>query len=1101
MPTISPPDIAYDTSENSYRPSWSEQRGYINSEHEQIFEATKHIPGFQDPADSEKLYEVAYHCGAIMLEIGVFGGRSAVVQLRGALAAHRERGGSPPQYYGLDTDPLAIRRTTKSLQSASLLEPAMLYHGSLVHFHRDIPIVPTMVFVDGDHTYESVWSDLRILSTFLGPHTPVFCHDYVGLTGVRRAVDEWIQRGAFEPMGLFAGSMLLRSSARTCRGRADTLSPKTFDHARRALLTRYLSAGETLAKGLRHCPVADLTRALRLELLAGASKHLLSGRGHWPWVNPDPTPLPEAMPDGSPWPRISIVTPTFNQGRYIEQTILSVANQDYPDVEHIVVDGGSTDETPAVLDRYANHFAHVVSEPDQGQSDAINKGFSRATGEILTWINSDDMLAPGALAAAAMAITGSDGRRAADGSTGADFVTGICRVFDRAWPDGKIVQQSLTSIPQGPMPLTELLDIERCWLAGRFWWQPDCLFTRDLWERAGAQVRLDWYYSMDYELWLRMAEAGARVRVIGRPICLYRAHEQQKTAETDGGGYRGELPKVAREFCKKRSLELPRGRAPTRRSLRIAVFSDIGFRFGAGIAHRRLAAGFAAAGHEVFPFAAANADDGQAANVTTSEVVGAIASCEPDLVLVGNLHGAQLDPIQATDMLGAIAERFETAFVLHDLWLLTGRCAYPGGCDRFDRGCDESCTCPGAYPALEPDRVERAWNAKRRVLALSDRLTLLANSRWTLDRARHALRLMDRPPAMDWITYGLDTGVFRPRDRAACRESLGLPDDRFIVMTSASSLADERKGLAILRDALALLDLPDLLVVSPGWLPARDQPPIPGMRAMGYIDDDKALAMLYAAADIFVGPSVREAFGQVFVESAACATPCIGFRVGGVPEAVWHGVGGLIADEITPESLADCIAQLHRDPALRRDLGAWGRIRAQSDFSLHAAHHRMHEALTATGVAERIGLHCKIDFSAPTSVPRPTPINPADPAYRVVSGLDPWESAVPQRSLGRFRWALGPTCVVEFPCPHEGSATLVIACRNDHTGQRLRIVVGGREACDLPVPVCADRDHMIRADVRVQRGLNRVELHHWKWTDDPGRPLANRIISINLIPR
>ncbi|MCH9058516.1 MAG: glycosyltransferase [Planctomycetes bacterium] len=652
MPTISPPDIAYDTSENSYRPSWSEQPGYINSEHEQIFEATKHIPGFQDPADSEKLYEVAYHCGAIMLEIGVFGGRSAVVQLRGALAAHKERGGSPPQYYGLDTDPLAIRRTTKSLQSASLLEPAMLYHGSLVHFHRDIPIVPTMVFVDGDHAYESVWSDLRILSTFLGPHTPVFCHDYVDLTGVRRAVDEWIQRGAFEPMGLFAGSMLLRSSARVCRDRAGTLSPQTFDHARRALLTRYLSADSSTAKGLRHRPVADLTRAVRRELLAGASKRLLSGRGNWPWVNPDPTPLPDAMPDGSPWPRISIVTPSFNQGRYIEQTILSIANQDYPDVEHIVIDGGSTDETPAVLDRYANHLAHVISEPDQGQSDAINKGFSRATGEIFTWINSDDMLAPGALAAAAMAITGSDGRRAADGSTGADFVTGICRVFDQAWPDGKLVQQSLTSIPQGPMPLHELLDIERCWLAGRFWWQPDCLFTRDLWERAGGHVRLDWYYSMDYELWLRMAEARARVRVIGRPICLYRAHEAQKTAEDEGGGFRGELPKAAQEFCDTRNLTRPMRSARSNQPLRVAFLSDIGFQFGAGIAHRRIAAGFAHAGHDVFPFALARSNN-DAIEFDTGDVVGSIAACEPDLVLVGNLHGAGIDPVRAMDLLGA----------------------------------------------------------------------------------------------------------------------------------------------------------------------------------------------------------------------------------------------------------------------------------------------------------------------------------------------------------------------------------------------------------------------------------------------------------------
>ena len=111
LPTISPPDIAYDTSENSYRPSWSEQRGYINSEHERIFEATKHIPGFQDLADSEKLYEVAYHCGAIILDLGVFGVRSPVVQLRGALAAPKDGRGEPPPHSVLGTAPTAHRPT------------------------------------------------------------------------------------------------------------------------------------------------------------------------------------------------------------------------------------------------------------------------------------------------------------------------------------------------------------------------------------------------------------------------------------------------------------------------------------------------------------------------------------------------------------------------------------------------------------------------------------------------------------------------------------------------------------------------------------------------------------------------------------------------------------------------------------------------------------------------------------------------------------------------------------------------------------------------------------------------------------------------------
>src|SRR3981189_3324377 len=89
---------------------------------------------------------------------------------------------------------------------------------------------------------------------------------------------------------------------------------------------------------------------------------------------PEP-PLPAAMPDGRPWPRISIVTPSLNQGRFIEETILSVLHQDYPAVEHIVMDGGSTDETQDILARYRARLAHAASEKDKGQSEAINKGF------------------------------------------------------------------------------------------------------------------------------------------------------------------------------------------------------------------------------------------------------------------------------------------------------------------------------------------------------------------------------------------------------------------------------------------------------------------------------------------------------------------------------------------------------------------------------------------------------------------------------------------------------------------------------------------------------------------------------------------------------
>lgn len=108
---------------------------------------------------------------------------------------------------------------------------------------------------------------------------------------------------------------------------------------------------------------------------------------------------------GSPWPKISIVTPSYNQGRFIERTIRSVLGQGYPNLEYVIIDGGSTDDSVQIIRKYENHLTYWVSESDRGQSHAINKGLTHCTGEIFNWLNSDDFLAPGALATVAAAWT------------------------------------------------------------------------------------------------------------------------------------------------------------------------------------------------------------------------------------------------------------------------------------------------------------------------------------------------------------------------------------------------------------------------------------------------------------------------------------------------------------------------------------------------------------------------------------------------------------------------------------------------------------------------------------------------------------------------
>lgn len=127
------------------------------------------------------------------------------------------------------------------------------------------------------------------------------------------------------------------------------------------------------------------------------------GKTGWPWTKQS-EPLPDKTPCGSDWPKISIVTPSYNQSQFIEETIRSVLLQGYPNIEYIIIDGGSTDNTIEVIKKYQQYIAYWVSEPDNGQSHALNKGFIRATGSLIGWQNSDDFYYPMAFQYAAKAL-------------------------------------------------------------------------------------------------------------------------------------------------------------------------------------------------------------------------------------------------------------------------------------------------------------------------------------------------------------------------------------------------------------------------------------------------------------------------------------------------------------------------------------------------------------------------------------------------------------------------------------------------------------------------------------------------------------------------
>lgn len=632
--------------------------------------------------------------------------------------------------------------------------------------------------------------------------------------------------------------------------------------------------------------------------------------------------LPDRLFFGQAWPRISIVTPSLNQGKFIAETIESVIAQQYPNLEFIIVDGGSTDETLTIIEKYKDFVDIIISEPDRGQSDAINKGFARATGEIFTWLNSDDCLAPGALAAVAVAFA----------SHTADLVCGICEVLK----DGELLNRHLTSCADGPLPLEELLDLEGAWAGGQFFYQPEVFFKREIWIKAGEHVREDCYYSMDYELWCRFALVDANIHVVGRPLVRFRMHSEQKTAIA--ARYQSELKLVRDEFLKQHSLTPVTGNRPPvdfSRRLRIAMINDLGREYGAGIAHGRTTDCFRMAGHETLELDLQSTKT-FSGDVSVSILIEQVKKFKPNLVVFGNLHGALKSPVEIVQELST---SFDTITVVHDFWMFTGRCAYTESCDKFLTGCDESCPTSDQYPTLQLNLINDAWNDKRKLWSRSNAPVIASCSAWADTQARKMTANIGKvPPRHGRVRLGAPAEVFAPLDKNKARGEFQIEPGEFVIVFSVSSFSDERKGGRYLREALSEIKVPNVTLILLGYQGVTIDFTEARVISLGYVTDVSQIVLALNAADVYVGPSLSETFGQVFIEAALCGLPSIGFRGSGVEDAIADGITGYLVPRST-SALSQAILKLYYDRKLCADLGLWARLYAQNEFSIESMYH------------------------------------------------------------------------------------------------------------------------------------------------------------------
>jgi len=208
-------------------------------------------------------------------------------------------------------------------------------------------------------------------------------------------------------------------------------------------------------------------------------------------------------------PLVSIITPSYNQAPYLEETINSVLNQTNPHIEYILIDGGSSDRSVELIKKYSKRISYWVSEKDRGQTDAINKGFALARGEILAWINSDDTLLPHAVEEAVQFLQDHP-------------------EIGLVYGDANFIDENSRIIGQFPAAQTDLKRLRRGYVHIP---QQASFFRKSLWDQVGP-LDPDFFFAMDYDLWVRIA-SNSEIKYIQRTWANFRLHSDAKTITAD----------------------------------------------------------------------------------------------------------------------------------------------------------------------------------------------------------------------------------------------------------------------------------------------------------------------------------------------------------------------------------------------------------------------------------------------------------------------------------------------------------------------------------------------------------------------------------------
>lgn len=312
---------------------------------------------------------------------------------------------------------------------------------------------------------------------------------------------------------------------------------------------------------------------------------------------------------------------------------------------------------------------------------------------------------------------------------------------------------------------------------------------------------------------------------------------------------------------------------------------------------------------------------------TPDQILPEVRRFSPDII---NLHWICKGYVQ----IESIAKLGKPiVWTLHDMWPFTGGCHYSEECDRYTQSCS---SCPQLNGQSFPDVARWVWNRKKRAWK-SLNLTVVAPSRWLTECAQSSSLFRDIQ--IKTISYGLDLQTYKPIERDLARQLLNLPTDKSLILFGATVLSDYRKGWHLLKAALEKLNYSELkeqieFVVFGSYGSNNDVVLGISTHYLGRLSDEVTLALAYSAADVFIAPSIQDNLPNTVMEALACGTPCVAFKVGGMPDMIEEFRNGYLATPFDVEDLLQGIIWVLKDQERHQKLRHFARGKAEKSFAL-----------------------------------------------------------------------------------------------------------------------------------------------------------------------